>query len=416
MDMLKKLAWSIIIFTALFVQSCGILSFKEAVAEDYSLQEEQYQPYTLQHTIAGYKEFIARYPENRFVKDAQAQIEDLEFAPYEKANTIEGYMEFAARYPRNRHCSQCDMKIEQLECKRCEELETIDGYKEFLLKYPDSSSAALVKKKLAALEILEQQGRVEKSPPAQELSIPSGEIDGSKVMTMMSTRDRGMDYILSTSWILTKNGRKKHSTKYMEKRKNLGGRDGLLYKSVVRYIDPADYYGTAILTWNYRDGKRSYWTLRFRRRPQVAKRDTNPELLRPPAEADFNLADYYDINLAEENHKFLRSEVYDDTRCFVVESIPIFKNARYGKRIIWITHQDFIPLKIEYYNQTGDLWKNLLITWQKKYGLWFWEKAEVTNLVKAYKTFITIEDVRVNIGLPDRDFTRNSLETKILGF
>jgi hypothetical protein len=202
----------------------------------------------------------------------------------------------------------------------------------------------------------------------------------------------------------------------MEKRKNLGGRDGLLYKSVVRYIDPADYYGTAILTWNYRDGKRSYWTLRFRRRPQVAKRDTNPELLRPPAEADFNLADYYDINLAEENHKFLRSEVYDDTRCFVVESIPIFKNARYGKRIIWITHQDFIPLKIEYYNQTGDLWKNLLITWQKKYGLWFWEKAEVTNLVKAYKTFITIEDVRVNIGLPDRDFTRNSLETKILGF
>ena len=414
--MLKKLSWIIVIVIALFAQSCGTLSSKETASKDYRLQENQYQPYRLQHTITGYKEFIARYPENRFVEDAQVQIEDLEFAPYEKADTIEGYMEFAARYPHNRHCLQCDVKIEQLECKRCEDMETIDGYKEFLLKYPDSSSAELVQKKLAALESLEQQGGVEKSPPAQELSILPGEIDGLKIMTMMNTRDRGKDYILSTSWILTKNEREKHSTKYMEKRKNLGGKDGLMYKSVVRYITPPDYYGTAILTWNYRDRERSYWTLRFRRRPRVAKRDTNPELLRPPAEADFNLADYYDLNVEEENHEFLRSEVYQGKSCFVVESIPTFKNVHYGKRITWIAHQDFIPLKIEYYNNRGTLWKNLSITWQKKYGLWFWRKAEVTNLQKAYKTFITINDVRVNVGLPDRDFTRNSLETKILGF
>ena len=414
--MVKKIAWSIIIVSALFVQSCGTLSSKETASKDYRIQEEQYQPYRLQHTITGYKEFIARYPENRFAGDAQVHIEDLEFAPYEKADTIEGYMEFAARYPENRHCLQCDMKIEQLECKRCEELETIDGYQEFLRKYPDSSSAELVKKKLAGLESLEQQRRVEKSPPAQELNIPPDEMDGLKIMTMMSTRDRGKDYMLSTTWILTKNEREKHSTIYMEKRKNLGGTGGLLYKSVIRYIDPPDYYGTAILTWNYRERERSYWTLRYRRKPRVAKRDTNPELLRPPAEADFNLPDYYDINVEEENHQLLRSEVYQDKSCFVVESIPTFENAHYGKRILWVTHEDFIPLKIEYYNQGGERWKNLSITWQEKYGLWFWRKAEATNLEQSYKTFITIEDVRVNIGLPDRDFTRNSLETKILGF
>ena len=414
--MFKIIMCTMMSLSILLLQGCGALSSKEAVSEGYRLQEEQYQPYRQQQTIAGYREFIARYPDNRFVEDAQAQIEDLEFAPYEKANTIEAYMEFAARYPHNRHSLHCDMKIEQLECHRCEELQTIDGYKEFMLKYPDSSSAGLVKEKLAVLESRTQQERVENDQPAQEMSILPVEMDGLKVMTMVSERDRGRDYMLSTSWNLTKNGREKHSTKYMEKRKNLGGSDGLLYKSAIRYIDPPDYYGTAILTWNYRGGERSYWTLQFRRKPRVARRDNNPELLRPPAQADFTIADYYDINLEEEQHALLRTEEYQGRNCFLIESTPVFKNAHYGKRILWIAHQDFIPLKIEYYNQSGERWKNLSITWQKKYGLWFWEKAEVENLTQAYKTFITVEDVRVNLGLSDGDFTRNSLETKILGF
>ncbi len=48
--------------------------------------------------------------------------------------------------------------------------------------------------------------------------------------------------------------------------------------------------------------------------------------------------------------------------------------------------------------------------------LWFWKKAEVTNSNVDYKTFISIEEVRVNLGLPERDFTKVSLKTKELGF
>ena len=84
--------------------------------------------------------------------------------------------------------------------------------------------------------------------------------------------------------------------------------------------------------------------------------------------------------------------------------------------VIWIDQQNFIPLKIEYYDKSGLPWKTLNITWQKKYDLWFWRKAEVINLQEELTTFITIEDLRANLGLPDRDFTRNSLDRKILGF
>ncbi|MBW1856336.1 MAG: hypothetical protein JRJ00_17025 [Deltaproteobacteria bacterium] len=76
-------------------------------------------------------------------------------------------------------------------------------------------------------------------------------MDGLKVMTMVNKRDRGEDYIISSSWKLAKKGRIRHSMQYKEKRKNYGDEGDFIYKSVIRYIDPPRYYGTAILTWNY---------------------------------------------------------------------------------------------------------------------------------------------------------------------
>jgi len=411
-----KTALSIVIAGFLFLQGCGGNTLKEDAPPKQQIQEEQYQGYKLQDTPEGYKEFISLYPDNMFVEDARKRIADLEFAPYEKANTVEGYMEFKARYPDNPHCAKCDPNIEQLECKRCEETGTVEGYREFLSKYPDSPSADRIQKKLAAHEISEEQKGTGTIQPLQKQSPSAVAMDGQQVMTMVHNRDSAKDYIITTSWTLTRKGRKRHSTIYMEKRKNLDSTEDFFYKSVVRYIEPTDYFGNAILTWNYKDNQRLFWTLPFRRKPPEARRILTPELRRPPAEADFSLADYYDINLGEEKHELLRSELHEEAQCFVVESIPLNANLPYGKRILWIDQQNFIPLKIEYYDKRGNPWKTLHITWQNKYDLWFWKKAEATNLQEEIKTYITIDDLRVNLGLPDRDFTRNSLERKILGF
>jgi hypothetical protein len=411
-----KTAFSIVIVGFLFLQSCGGNVFKEDASQQQQIQAEQYQPYKMQNTTEGYQEFISQYPDNMFVEDARKRIADLEFAPYKKADTIEGYMEFKARYPDNPHCAECDANIERLECKRCEEIDTIESYEAFLFKYPESTYSPVVQEKLAAHKKGEEQAGTGKIQPLQEEIPPDAEMDGQQIMTMVHDRKTPQDYIITTSWAQTRKGRKKHSTVYMEKRKEWGGRDDILYKSVVRYIEPGDYFGNAILTWNYQNNQRLFWTLNFRGKPQKTRRSITPELRRPPAEADFSLAEYYDINLGEEKHELLRSEMYEDKKCFVVESTALNSNLLYEKRTIWIDQESFIPLKIEYYDKMGNPWKRLYITWQKKYDLWFWKKAEVTNLQEEIKTFISIDDLRINLGLPDRDFTRNSLDRKILGF
>ena len=234
--------------------------------------------------------------------------------------------------------------------------------------------------------------------------------DGLRIMTAVSERDRGKDYVMSTSWVLTKKGRATNRMKYNEKRKNYGGQNGLTYKSIVRYTFPPNVGRRAFVAWNYKDKQRTLWY--WVDRMTVGQRTTNVEFLRPPAESDFSIMDYIDVNLQEESHKLLQSETYKDRICHVVESTPQNKQIKYGKRVSWIDQENLIPLKIDYFDKRGMLWKTLSITWQPIMGVWFWKKAEVENAQNDYKTLIVIEDVKVNLGLHDREFTRVALARK----
>jgi len=52
------------------------------------------------------------------------------------------------------------------------------------------------------------------------------------------------------------------------------------------------------------------------------------------------------------------------------------------------------------------LWKVLTINGQKRDRVWFWEKGVVENKQKDQKTLISLDDVKLNIGLKDSQFSK----------
>ncbi len=262
----------------------------------------------------------------------------------------------------------------------------------------------------AAKEVagIERQDLPKETSLKEKVTTPLVIKDAFKIMTMVNERDRGKDFIISRSWEM---GR--HSMQTLEKRKNLGGKNALINKSVIKYLSPPSHYGSSFLIWNYKDRESALWHRPFRGN---AQRITSIDHYTPPAESDFYLKDYLEIKVGEEKHTLLRSEHYGDKTCYVVESTPLKKNIQYGKRITWIDQRYFIPLKIDYFDKTDALWKTLTIEWQNKFGFWFWRKATVENVQNNSKTFISVDDVRVNIGLHNRDFTQHGLEQKKHGF
>jgi hypothetical protein len=52
----------------------------------------------------------------------------------------------------------------------------------------------------------------------------------------------------------------------------------------------------------------------------------------------------------------------------------------------------------------------LTITWQQVSGLWFWKEAAVENVRDNKKTFIRVDELKVNSGVDERDVTKVALE------
>ena len=58
------------------------------------------------------------------------------------------------------------------------------------------------------------------SPQKVQTEVSVKQLDGSEVMTRVSERNRGEDYIATVAWTLMKKGRVQQRAKYTEKRKN----------------------------------------------------------------------------------------------------------------------------------------------------------------------------------------------------
>ena len=232
---------------------------------------------------------------------------------------------------------------------------------------------------------------IEGTPPPTVDTSTYQEMNGVKVMTLVSERDRGQDHTISTSWKMLKGGREEHTMKYFEMRKNYRGEGSFDYKSVIRYTHPPSIHRRAILIWDYKNRERLYWyfLLNFR----DARRTTNIESLQPPAESDFSFVDYIDIDLEDEQHTLLKTDLYKGSMSYVVESIPTKRDIKFGKRVSWIDQEYFMPRKIEYYNKRGKLWKVLTIVWQHVEEVWFWKQGMVENVQSGHTTIIIFEDV-----------------------
>jgi hypothetical protein len=249
------------------------------------------------------------------------------------------------------------------------------------------------------------------APAYAQAQLPP-QLDGTKIITMVAERDQGDDYTRSMAWTFYTGGKERNSMKCDETRKNYRGKEGFNFKSVIRYRDPAKISRRSTLTWNYTSGRREYWYFMFGF--TTAKRASASDLqrVRSQAEFDFNLDEYVDINPAEERHTLLKNETVGGKICYIVESIPLQggKGCQYSKRISSIDQQSLIPVRVDYYDGKGKLFKVLTITWQQVAGRWFWKEAAAENVRDDKKTFIKIEDVVVNRGIDEREFTNVALE------
>lgn len=112
-----------------------------------------------------------------------------------------------------------------------------------------------------------------------------------------------------------------------------------------------------------------------------------------------------------DHHRLLRTVTAGGRRYYVVENVPKKRTDEYpySKTLNWIDGDTFLLRRVDYYGPDGNVLKREQIDWRKIGKAWVWDKVEAVNLATHNKTVMDLSDVRVNVGLNDRVFSKRTM-------
>lgn len=188
------------------------------------------------------------------------------------------------------------------------------------------------------------------------------------------------------------------------------------YSRMIRFVEPADVKGTGVLTLEHSDGDDDVWI--YLPALKKSRRIVSSEKSSSFMGTEFSYADILSLKIDDYNYKLLKSEKYNDTECYVIESVPVSTKIKdetgYGKKISWIGKDNFVENKIDFYDKANNLLKTLTATEitevDKKNHKWLSLKKEMLNHQTNRKTLMEMQDVKVSIGVKDDRFSIKYLE------
>ncbi len=184
---------------------------------------------------------------------------------------------------------------------------------------------------------------------------------------------------------------------------------------VIRFASPADVKGTGFLLIEHSGGDDDMWiylpALRKVRR-LVAKEKSNSFM-----GSEFSYADIADPDVDEYQHTLLGEEKIEDVDCWKIGSTPanekVKEEQRYGKKVSWIRKDNFMAVKIEFYDLDGSLLKTMLARDIKevdqKAHKWFAHFREMRSQ-SGRRSELVFKNLKVNVGVSADLFTPQTLE------
>lgn len=187
--------------------------------------------------------------------------------------------------------------------------------------------------------------------------------------------------------------------------------EGGQQKYYIYFHQPADVKGTTFMVWKYVDRDDDRWlfipALRLVRR--IAANDKRSSFVG----SDFTYEDVSGREPEEDQYSLLREERYADSDCFVIKSVP--KNPRsadYSYKLSWIDKARFLPLREEYYNKRGELYKVFTADEVRRVqGFWTITKRTMKNVRSGHRTEVVFTSVEYDRGIEDEIFTERYLRT-----
>lgn len=179
-------------------------------------------------------------------------------------------------------------------------------------------------------------------------------------------------------------------------------------KAVLRFTEPAEVKGVALLIVNHPDraSDQWMWTPAIQRDRRIALQDRSTRFFG----TDFSFEDLEERDVDQYEYRMLGEEAVDGVACWKIESRPgRRKTSQYTSSILWIRQDTYAFARIENYIKTQVVRRLVYQNYEQVQGIWTARVLEMTDLRRNSRTMLSLEKLAYNVPMREDDFTLQAL-------
>ncbi|MBZ0155307.1 MAG: outer membrane lipoprotein-sorting protein [Alphaproteobacteria bacterium] len=191
-------------------------------------------------------------------------------------------------------------------------------------------------------------------------------------------------------------------------RKNYGEAGGN-QKYFMYFFQPADVKDMTFMVYKYpaRDDDRWLFVPSINMVRRIAAQDKTSSFVG----SDFTYEDVSGRDIEDDTHTLVKEENVGGKDSYVVKSTPKAGDVNYSYKLSWIDKASFLPLKEEYYDRRGELYRVFTADEVKEVkGFPTITKRAMKNLQSGHRTEVSYLKVDYNIGVEDSLFSERYLK------
>ncbi len=179
-------------------------------------------------------------------------------------------------------------------------------------------------------------------------------------------------------------------------------------KAVLRFLDPPEVRGVALLIVNHPDraSDQWMWTPALQRERRIALQDRSTRFFG----TDFSFEDLEERDVDQYEYRLLGEEIVEGTSCWKIEARPGPRRiSQYTSSILWIRKDTYAFVRIENYLKQELVRRLNYRQIENVQGIWTARVLEMTDFRRKSRTILTLDRLAYNVPMREEDFTLEAL-------
>ena len=179
-------------------------------------------------------------------------------------------------------------------------------------------------------------------------------------------------------------------------------------KAVLRFTAPAEVNGVALLIHNHpeRASDQWMWTPALQRDRRIALQDRSTRFFG----TDFSFEDLEERDVEQFDYSMLGDDTIEGADCWTIETTPKrSRSSHYTRSVAWIRKDNYVLVRLDNFVDDEVVKRLTSSTIENIQGIWTARQLEMADLRRHTRTRLTLQEVRYNAPMSDREFTLQAI-------